>query len=91
MRHMAHQFTLPNITPPLLQRVLAVLRSEGTQVAENPAAPGEYMLSGQGIVAYVTLFGGQANVTIHDKPWLVPDALIEAKVRQAVERVRMAG
>ena len=86
-------FTIPNITRALFRAMLQNLQAEGSLVAADvdSAAPlYRARIRGSGITATAdhTTTSNTVTVTVIEKPLLLPMALIENRVRQAVERAR---
>ena len=78
------QFTLSNVSEPLLQKMFDKLRTGGNTV--STLQQDNYTVIGSGITAQVVYDAAaqQATVTILSKPWIVPASLIEGRVREAL-------
>jgi hypothetical protein len=88
-------FTLQNTTQPLIERMLVGLRQQGSYASDAQRIPGPpetltYIVKGNGIVARVVVhIEAKATViTVLDKPFLVPESMIEQKVREALAMAR---
>ena len=85
-----HSFYLENVTTPVLYKMLEELRAGGNTVKAHPVVQGGvqvWSVEGSGILAWVHYYdstGSRTQVTIQDKPFLVPYSLIEQKVREAL-------
>ena len=84
-----HSFYLENVTTSVLYKMLEELRAGGNTVKAHPVQGGVQVWSveGSGILAWVHYYdstGSRTQVTIQDKPFLVPYSLIEQKVREAL-------
>src|SRR5580698_5327997 len=79
-------FTLNSVSKPVLQKMLAVLRQSGNQYRQEVNGVGnppvdKFIVQGSGMRAFVThYFDAQsAVVKILDKPFFVPESMIEQK------------
>jgi hypothetical protein len=91
-------FTLQNVSPSTLQKLLTGLKQDGNQIdypainSVGPPATNQYTIRGRGIVAKVVQYvDAQALVvTILDKPFFIGESFIEQKVREALASARLA-
>lgn len=91
------RFSLNALPQDTFDKLLTEMRSQGTAVGDPSIAPGngmQYLIEGPtplGTVKAAVLYyaGAQmATVVILDKPWLVSNATIEQRVRDAVAVAR---
>ena len=87
-----HSFWLAQITQPLLDKVLAQLRANGSQVEPMIIIPPRpaWKVNGSGVIASVLYdsVNQRALVQIDSKPFLVPVSYVEQQVREAVRQAR---
>ncbi len=83
---MSKSFSFASVSPDQLGAVLSQLSREATV---TPQVMGTYDISGRGVhcvAVYSSLTYG-LTVTIVDKPFYVPESLIESQVRAALVNV----
>jgi hypothetical protein len=89
-------FTLQPVNAQVLEKMLTGLKQEaGTQITSATEMPGppatlNYQITGHGITAKVVHYieAQTTVVTILDKPWWIPESMIELQVRDALAIAR---